>query len=248
MTTTKMVGAFVLIAALLLGGCSGTDADSDENATAAPFDGTAIVETTTLPGDMTSTPEVVGAVDATATPEAMTTLDVTATPEAAGTLDATASPEPTTSGTITATPAAVGTLKPTPTGNAVFTPTPTGTLVVPVTGENTGDLVTLQSAFEQIYTQVNPSVVYIEVVEGFNSTGNVNSGSGRASGSGFVWDTQGHIVTNNHVVDGATAISVTFVDGTILEAKVAGQDPNADLAVLELSDPSPEAAPPCHHG
>jgi len=107
----------------------------------------------------------------------------------------------------------------------------------------TGDLAALQTTFEQIYNQVNPSVVYVEVVEAATTTGSGNSGPSMASGSGFVWDMQGHIVTNNHVVGGATSISVTFWDGTTVTAKVVGQDPNADLAVIKVTVPSSELHP-----
>jgi serine protease Do len=128
-------------------------------------------------------------------------------------------------------------------GPMVATATPPVTISAP-----TGDLAALQTTFEQIYNQVNPSVVYIEVVEASTSTGNGRFGSGSsgpsiASGSGFVWDTQGHIVTNNHVVAGATSISVTFWDGTTVTAKVVGQDPNADLAVIQVTVPSSELHP-----
>ncbi len=54
-------------------------------------------------------------------------------------------------------------------------------------------------------------------------------------GSGFVWDSQGHIVTNNHVVDGATRIEVTFADGRSVPATVVGTDPDSDLAVIKVS-------------
>jgi S1-C subfamily serine protease len=55
-------------------------------------------------------------------------------------------------------------------------------------------------------------------------------------GSGFVWDKDGHIVTNNHVVDGATDITVIFADGHRETAKVVGQDRDADLAVLKVDN------------
>ena len=100
------------------------------------------------------------------------------------------------------------------------------------------ELVDLQTTFEQIYNQVNPSVVYIEVTVASTSTGRGGAGPGVGSGSGFVWDNLGHIVTNNQVVDGATAISVTFMDGTLVPAKVVGKDPNADLAVIQVSVPA----------
>jgi serine protease Do len=120
-----------------------------------------------------------------------------------------------------------------------------------------GSLATLQSTFESIYQQVSPSVVTIEVVEGStaaSSSGNGNSpfgnspfsgnsGTSTALGSGFIWDKQGHIVTNNHVVNGATQITVTFLDGTTAAAQVVGTDPNADLAVIKVSVPASELVP-----
>jgi serine protease Do len=57
---------------------------------------------------------------------------------------------------------------------------------------------------------------------------------GQALGSGFVWDANGHIVTNNHVVDGADKIQVIFSDGTTVNAEVVGTDPDSDLAVLSI--------------
>jgi S1-C subfamily serine protease len=57
---------------------------------------------------------------------------------------------------------------------------------------------------------------------------------GSAQGSGFVFNDQGHIVTNNHVVEGATDISVTFLDGTSVEAELIGRDVYSDLAVIKV--------------
>jgi serine protease Do/2-alkenal reductase len=56
-----------------------------------------------------------------------------------------------------------------------------------------------------------------------------------ALGSGFVIDPAGYIVTNNHVIDGATTVTVTFQDGTILPAQVVGRDKRGDLAVLKVA-------------
>ncbi len=56
-----------------------------------------------------------------------------------------------------------------------------------------------------------------------------------ALGSGFVIDPAGYIVTNNHVIDGASSVTVTFQDGTILPATVVGQDKDGDLAVLKVN-------------
>ncbi len=125
-----------------------------------------------------------------------------------------------------------------------------------------GGLETLQATFEQIYTAVNPSVVNIHVIEGGTNVGGGNGGNGgngngqpggngnpfgfapqAALGSGFVWDANGDIVTNNHVVDGATKITVTFADGTTVEATRVGNDPNADLAVIKVNVAAGELHP-----
>jgi len=58
------------------------------------------------------------------------------------------------------------------------------------------------------------------------------------SGSGFVYDTDGHIITNYHVVEGATQIIVNFSDGTSNPAKLTGADPSTDLAVLSVAVPA----------
>ena len=77
-----------------------------------------------------------------------------------------------------------------------------------------------------LYEQVTRSVVNVSVVIGR---------SGGGTGTGFVIDFAGHIVTNNHVVEDATFIDVTFVDGTTLEAELVGRDPEADLAVIRVN-------------
>lgn len=120
----------------------------------------------------------------------------------------------------------------------------------------------MEAAFENIYNQVNPSVVLINVVEQPTSStlpgfGNSPFGSpfqqgpqGRqtapaqtALGSGFVWNTDGYIVTNNHVISGASKISVVFSDGTTVPATVVGADPDSDLAVLKVNAPASELHP-----
>ena len=62
-------------------------------------------------------------------------------------------------------------------------------------------------------------------------------------GSGFVWDDNGHVVTNHHVVDGAEKVAVGFADGTTVEATVLGSDPDSDLAVLKLDEDVDYARP-----
>ncbi|MFN2612493.1 MAG: S1C family serine protease, partial [Solirubrobacterales bacterium] len=56
-----------------------------------------------------------------------------------------------------------------------------------------------------------------------------------ATGSGFVIDTGGHVLTNNHVVDGADKVTVKVGDGATVDAKVIGSDPSSDVALLQLS-------------
>jgi serine protease Do len=65
----------------------------------------------------------------------------------------------------------------------------------------------------------------------------------QALGSGFVWSSDGIIVTNNHVVEGASRITVNFQDGTQLPAKLIGVDPDSDVAVLRVEAKGLAAAP-----
>ncbi len=60
----------------------------------------------------------------------------------------------------------------------------------------------------------------------------------RASGSGFVWDDQGHVVTNRHVIDSADRIVVVLSDGAQVDAEIVGQDADSDLAVIKITDDS----------
>ena len=120
--------------------------------------------------------------------------------------------------------------------------------------QTAADVNALQNAYETIYQNVNPSVVTIEISSQVasntgrfgglggqinpNAPTNPNSQSQivpTAEGSGFIWDTAGHIVTNNHVVEGATKITVTFSDGSSYDAKLVGTDPNSDLAVIQVT-------------
>ena len=110
-----------------------------------------------------------------------------------------------------------------------------------------GNVLDFQTALEAVYQKVNPSVVSIQVTEEATATFGrrrfQNLGPQIALGSGFVWDSQGHIVTNNHVVSGATAITVTFADGTTVDATLVGADPNSDLAVIKVNLPASQLVP-----
>src|SRR5207302_10190045 len=77
----------------------------------------------------------------------------------------------------------------------------------------------------QIYTRNAPGVVQITVTEqGQAGPYPFGGGSSQAQGSGFVYDSKGDIVTNEHVVAGATSIRVTFSDGSSYPAKLVGRD------------------------
>ncbi len=135
------------------------------------------------------------------------------------------------------------------------TPVPpsVGTPMAPAAVQgNTTDISAFESTLERLYAQTIPSVVNIDVTEAASaSSGNGNSPFGQtpqgqaqeALGSGFVWDKQGHIVTNNHVVAGASRIVVTFHDGTSAEAKLVGADPDSDLAVIQVNVPADKLQP-----
>jgi len=73
--------------------------------------------------------------------------------------------------------------------------------------------------------------------------GVVEIAAGQGQGSGFVYDGDGHIVTNQHVVEGATSVSVKFWNGKTYDAQVVGTDPSTDLAVLKVNAPASELFP-----
>jgi serine protease Do len=111
-----------------------------------------------------------------------------------------------------------------------------------------GAVAALEGTLQGVYARVNPSVVNIQVVQevsmilpnmpevpGFPSIPETPQQQ-QGLGSGFVWDDQGHIVTNNHVVDNAERISVTFYDGTTVPGEVIGTDPDSDLAVVKVDE------------
>jgi len=95
---------------------------------------------------------------------------------------------------------------------------------------------TAPTSVADIYSRVSGSVVFVSARGGNGSLSFNGRGGGRAaSGSGFVVDTAGHIVTNDHVVEDADRFTVRFGEkGQPLEAKLVGKDPSSDLAVLEV--------------
>jgi serine protease Do len=82
----------------------------------------------------------------------------------------------------------------------------------------------------ELFKNVEKSVVQI------SSEDETTELLGSRLGSGFVYDTNGHIITNNHVTSGGKDLHITFSDGTIYTGKVIGSDPHSDLAILLIDD------------
>src|SRR5919202_3304473 len=99
-----------------------------------------------------------------------------------------------------------------------------------------GDLAESEKTTVELFQRVSPSVVHVfarpsgrdlMLMEG-------GEGGGVQTGSGFVWDAAGHVVTNNHVVQGARPVVVRLATGEMVQAEVVGTAANYDLAVLQL--------------
>ena len=90
-----------------------------------------------------------------------------------------------------------------------------------------------QDVLTGLYDQVSPSVVAIQVT----------TQNGGSLGSGFVYDTQGHIITNYHVVDGAQKVEVDFTSGYKTYGNVIGTDLDSDLAVVKVDAPAEDLHP-----
>jgi S1-C subfamily serine protease len=91
------------------------------------------------------------------------------------------------------------------------------------------------SSVREVYTRDGRGVVSVDVA--------ATSDAGPAGGSGFVVDEAGHIVTNQHVVEGAEEISVRFAGGVRREAEVVGQDPSTDVALIKVDAPKEALKP-----
>ena len=118
-------------------------------------------------------------------------------------------------------------------GAAAFALLDDGTTIVrQVTVENSEPVAASDLPATAIYDRAEKGVVEIAASGGSG----VGSQSG-AQGSGFVFDDDGHIVTNQHVVAGASSISISFWNGVEREATLVGTDPSTDLAVVRVNAP-----------
>lgn len=115
------------------------------------------------------------------------------------------------------------------------TPAVPGALPAPITVQAPLNPVAAQDAFIALYKQVSPGVVIIKVT----------TAQGAALGSGFVFDSNGNVVTNDHVVEGATndKVEVDFLDGYKAYGTVVGTDLDSDLAVVKVDGPASELHP-----
>jgi len=126
-------------------------------------------------------------------------------------------------------------------GHRLFAPTPE-----PRTVTARGDLAADEQATIQLFEQASPSVVYISTsrrVVDFWSRDVMSVPQG--TGSGFIWDDQGDVVTNFHVIEGASEADVRLNDGRSYKAALVGASPMHDLAVLRINVPfdGPPAVP-----
>jgi S1-C subfamily serine protease len=113
----------------------------------------------------------------------------------------------------------------------------TASLQQPIGGDDDGD--SPRDAVDEIYERVGPGVVFVEAegVAAESPFGLPEGRGGTASGSGFVLDEEGFVLTNAHVVDGASRVTVRFGEDEIVDAEIVGTDLSTDLAVLKV-DPN----------
>jgi S1-C subfamily serine protease len=107
-----------------------------------------------------------------------------------------------------------------------------------------GDLYDLERATIDIFEKYSPSVVSVinrALLRDYFSLAIYENTQG--SGSGFVWDEKGHIISNYHVVHKASAVQVIMKDGTVHDADIVGLDPDHDIAVLRIDAPAEKLTP-----
>jgi S1-C subfamily serine protease len=118
-------------------------------------------------------------------------------------------------------------------------PPPTARAVEP-----RGPLAADEQATIALFQRLSPSVVHITTLAAQRDFFSMNVEQvPRGTGTGFVWDRAGHIVTNFHVVQGANAARVTLADQSSYEARLVGAFPDRDLAVLKIDAPAAKLPP-----
>ncbi|HEY7493040.1 MAG TPA: trypsin-like peptidase domain-containing protein, partial [Candidatus Tectomicrobia bacterium] len=105
-----------------------------------------------------------------------------------------------------------------------------------------GDLAADERATIDLFRAVSPSVVYITTLTRDIFSLNLFE-IPQGAGSGFIWDQDGHIITNFHVIQGASAARVTLADHSVWDAQLVGIAPDQDLAVLYIAAPQSRMPP-----
>lgn len=125
-----------------------------------------------------------------------------------------------------------------------FQPAPLDPRAVPRAVEARGDLASDERTTIDIFRNAAPSVVYITSIAVRRNLFNLNVYEiPQGTGSGFIWDKQGRIVTNFHVISDANRLEVTLADHTTWKAVLVGAAPDRDLAVLQISAPANKLQP-----
>ena len=104
----------------------------------------------------------------------------------------------------------------------------------PRAAEPRGDLMEIERTTISIFARVSPSVVQVAGHTGAENLSEEGE-EGVQSGTGFIWDEAGHVVTNNHVVQGTSTLAVRLASGEVSTASVVGTAPNYDLAVVRIA-------------
>jgi S1-C subfamily serine protease len=107
-----------------------------------------------------------------------------------------------------------------------------------------GDLAADEKATIELYNATRPSVVHITTLADRQDRFSLNVQQvPQGTGSGFIWDRDGHVVTNYHVIQNADAAQVTLADHSTWNAKLVGAYPDKDLAVLQIDAPRSKLQP-----
>ena len=108
------------------------------------------------------------------------------------------------------------------------------------TVDQRGPLSEAERANIELFERVSPSVVQVAARSAASNPlaedEGGEGGAGAASGTGFVWDNAGHVVTNNHVVQNGSDVAVRFASGEVAKTELIGVAPNYDLAVLRIKN------------
>ena len=131
-------------------------------------------------------------------------------------------------------------ISPAATPYPTYTPYPTPVRPGATVPSTSIPIASLESQVEAVYQQVGPSVVNI-TSKVINYNFFMQPVPQEGAGSGFIYDSDGHVVTNYHVVENAEEVTVGFSGGKVLPATIVGTDPSTDLAVLQVD---PAGLPP----